>query len=138
MEWIVQQLREATPFGDQPKYLFRDNDRIFGAGVPHFLKSSGIKEVRIAYRCPWQNPFIERFIGTLRRELLDHVIVLSERHLRLLLKEFVQEYYHAERPHRSLDGNTPIPRAIPDEPPHPAEIVSIPILGGLHHRYEAA
>ncbi len=138
MEWTVQQLREATPFGEQPKYLFRDNDKIFGAGVPHFLKSSGIKEVRIAYRCPWQNPFVERFIGTLRRELLDHVIVLSERHLQFLLKEFLEEYYHAERPHRSLDGNTPIPRSIPEEAPDPEKIMSIPILGGLHHRYEAA
>jgi hypothetical protein len=75
MNWVVQQLREAMPFGKQPKYLFRDNDSIYGQGVKVFLKSSGIEEVRTAYQSPWQNPFVERFGGTLRRELLDHVII---------------------------------------------------------------
>jgi len=78
---VIQQLREAMPFGEQPRYLFRDNDGIYGYGVRAFLISCGILEVRTAYRSPWQNPFIERFIGALRRELLDHVIVLNQAHL---------------------------------------------------------
>ena len=73
MEWVIQQLREATPFGRQPRFLFRDNDGIYGHGVRKFLDSSNIEEVRTAYRSPWQSPYIERFLGTLRRELLDHV-----------------------------------------------------------------
>ena len=73
MAWVVQQLREATPFGEQPRYLFRDNDAIYGYGIKAFLQSSGIEEVRIAYRSPWQNPFVERFVGTLRREVLDQI-----------------------------------------------------------------
>ena len=74
MAWVIHQLREAIPFGKQPKYLFRDNDGIYGLGVKAFLKISGIEEVRTAYRSPWQNPFIERFFGTLWREVLDHVM----------------------------------------------------------------
>ena len=84
MKWVIQQLREATPFGEQPRYLFRDNDGIYGNGVRAFLESSGIEEVRTAYRSPWQNPYAERFGGTLRREMLDHVIILSQRHLERL------------------------------------------------------
>ncbi|MFC1540234.1 integrase core domain-containing protein [Gemmatimonadota bacterium] len=98
--WVVQQLREATPFGRQPKYLFRDNDSIYGHGVRAFLGSCGIEEVRTAYRSPWQNPYVERFIGTLRRELLDHVIVLGVNHLKRLLKEYIEDYYHLARPHQ--------------------------------------
>jgi transposase InsO family protein len=94
MSWVIQQLREAMPFGKQPKYLFRDNDRIYGLGVKTFLKSSGIEEVRTAYRSSWQNPFVERLGGTLQRELLDHVIVLNQRHLERLLTEFMEDYYH--------------------------------------------
>jgi hypothetical protein len=85
MEWVIQQLREAMPFGEQPRYLLPDNDGIFGFGVRAFLISCGILEVRTAYQSPWQNPYVERMIGTLRRELLDHVIVLSQRHLERLL-----------------------------------------------------
>jgi len=74
MSWVIQQLREAMPYGLQPKYMFRDNDRIFGHAVPAFLKACGVEEIRTAYRSPWQNPFVERFFGTLRRELLNHII----------------------------------------------------------------
>ena len=134
MDWVIQQLREAIPFGLQPKYLFRDNDGIYGNGVKAFLKRCGIEEVRTAYRSPWQNPFVERYIGTLRRELLDHVIILSQRHLERLLREFIEEYYHVARPHQGLDGDTPIPQAKPDIS-GPSKLNSVPILGGLHHRY---
>ena len=134
LEWVIQQLREATPFGEQPRYLFRDNDGIYGHGVRAFLISCGILEVRTAYRSPWQNPYIERFIGTLRRELLDHVIVLNHAHLERLLREFIQDYYHIARPHQGLAGETPRPQA----PPGKGELISIPVLGGLHHRYYRA
>ena len=134
--WVVQQLREATPFGEQPKYLFRDNDSIYGHGVPQFLKNCGIKEVRTAYRSPWQNPFCERVIGTFRRELLDHVIVLGERHLEGLLREYVEGYYHPARPHQSLDRKPPIPRVRPTPTSGSTKFISIPVVGGLHHRYE--
>jgi transposase InsO family protein len=134
MEWVIQQLREATPFECQPRYLFRDNDGIYGYGVAAFLISCGMLEVRTAYRSPWQNPYIERFIGTLRRELLDHVIVLNQAHLERLLKEFIENYYHPARPHQGLAGETPVPQA----PPGRAELISVPVVGGLHHRYYRA
>ncbi len=138
MEWTVQQLREAMPFDQKPKYMFRDNDKIYGKEVPEFLQGCGIDEKRIGYRCPWQSPFVERVIGTVRRELLDHVIVFGQRQLRCLLNEYVGDYYHTERPHQSLLGNTPLPTAVPEEPPDPDKLVSIPILGGLHHKYRVA
>jgi transposase InsO family protein len=136
MSWVIQQLREAMPFGTQPKYLFRDNDSIYGHGVKAFLKSSGIEEVRTAYQSPWQNPFVERFGGTLRRELLDHVIVLNQKHLEKLLTEFIEEYYHRARPHQGLSGDTPFPQEKPSEITGPSKLISIPVLNGLHHRYQ--
>jgi putative transposase len=135
MNWVIQQLREAMPFDLQPKYLFRDKDGIYGNGVRAFLDSCGIEEVRTAYRSPWQNPFVERFIGTLRREMLNHVIVLGQGHLERLLREFIEEYYHVARPHQGLDGDTPV---LQTKQPHilgPSKLISIPVLGGLHHRY---
>lgn len=131
----VQQLREATPYGEQPTYLFRDNDAIYGRGVPGFLRTCGITDVPIAYRCPWQNPFAERVVGTLRRELLDHVIVLSQAHLDKLLREFINAYCHVARPHQGLRGDTPIPHERPAPASGPTKLISIPVLGGLHHRY---
>ena len=135
MNWVIQQLRESMPFGLQPKYLFRDNDGIYGNGVRAFLDSCGIEEVRTAYRCPWQNPFVERFIGTLRRELLDHVIVLSQSHLEWLLQAYIKEYYHVARPHQGLGGETPLPHRTPRKTSGPSKLVSTPVLGGLHHVY---
>jgi putative transposase len=136
MDWVIQQLREAMPDGQQPRFVFRDSDGIYGGGVRKFLDSCDIEEVRAAYRCPWQNPFVERFIGTLRRELLDHVIVLSRGHLDRLLREFIEDYYHVARPHQGLDGDTPIPQPKADAPiTGPTKLISTPILGGLHHRY---
>ena len=138
MDWVLQQLREATPFGHQPRYLFRDNDAIYGYGVRAFLDRCDIEEVRIAYRSPWQSPFIERFIGTLRRELLDHVIVLSQAHLDRLLREYIDEYYHVARPHQGLHGDTPVLEIKLELPAGPTKLKSIPVLGGLHHRYVRA
>jgi len=136
MDWVIQQLRETTPFGRQPKYMFRDNDGIYGHGVWAFLSSCGIEEFRTAYRSPWQNPYVERFIGTLRRELLDHVIVFNENHLKRLLREYIEGYYHIARPHQGLDGETPLTNNRLMLKEHPTKLVSIPICGGLHHRYE--
>jgi len=137
MCWVIQQLREAMPYGQQPRFLFRDNDGIYGNGVGEFLDSCDIEEVRTAYRSPWQNPFVERFGGTLRRELLDHVIVLGQGHLERLLREFIEDYYHVARPHQGLDGDTPIPQPKADAPiSGPTKLISTPILGGLHHRYQ--
>jgi putative transposase len=133
--WVIQQLREAMPFGQQPTYLFRDNDGIYGDEVGQFLVETGIEEIKTAYRSPWQNPFVERFGGTLRRELLDHVMILGEGHLKRLLKEFIEEYYHLARPHQGLDGDTPFPTKSPESPAGASGLVSIPVVGGLHHRY---
>ncbi len=138
MEWVIQQLRNAMPFGEQLRYLFRDNDGIYGHGVALFLESWGIDEVRTAPQSPWQSPYVERFIGTLRRELLNHVIVLSEAHLERLLREFIEEYYHVARPHQGLGGDTPTPTESPPEIDGPTRLVAIPVLGGLHHRYVRA
>jgi putative transposase len=135
MAWVIQQLREAMPFGIQPTYLFRDNDAIYGGEVGRFLKGTGIEEVRTAFRSPWQNPFVERHVGIPRRELLDHVLVLNEKHLTGLLKEFIEEYYHIARPHYGLDGETPFPTDKPAPVTDPSRLVSIPVVGGLHHRY---
>ena len=135
MAWVVQQLREAMPYGVQPRYLFRDNDGIYGNGVRAFLDSCGIEEVRTAFRSPWQNPFIERYVGTLRRELLDHVIVLSERHLEHLLTQFIERYYHTDWPHQGLEGATPFPPPEPPECTGPTKLVATPVLGALHHTY---
>jgi len=132
MEWVIQQLREATPFGLQPRYVFRDNDGIYGHGVKAFLDNCGIEEVRTAFRSPWQNPFVERFGGTLRRELLDHVIVLSEGHLRRLLREFIDEYYHVARPHQGLNGDTPTASEKPKPIDVPSKLIAFPFFGGGH------
>jgi putative transposase len=108
MASVIQQLREAMPFGQQPTYLFRDNDRIYGDEVGRFLAGTGIAEVKTAHHSPWQNPFVESYGGTLRRELLDHVIVLNEKHLKRLLEEFIEEYHYLARPHQGLNGDTPV------------------------------
>jgi len=136
MTWVIQQLREATPFGRQPRYLFRDNDGIYSHEVRRFLDACGLKEVRTAYRSPWQNPYVERFFGTLRRELLDHVIVLSQNHLNRLLREYIDQYYHTGRAHQGLSGHTPVATKKPRMVNGPIHLISFPVCGGLHHRYE--
>ena len=102
--------------------------------MPEFLKHCGIEQVPTALHSPWQNPFVERLIGTPRRELLDHVIPLSQGHLERLLREFIEDYYHIERPHQGLGGETPVPHKAPDMS-GPTRLVSTPVLGGLHHTY---
>lgn len=139
-DWTVQQLREATPFDERPKYLIHDNDPVFrSADVQQFLIATGIESVRTGYRQPQQNPFAERVIGVLRRELLDHIIPFDERHLCKLLKEFIGDYYHPIRTHGSLNHKPPLIHA-PISQSRPfclTELQSEPILGGLYHSYQA-
>jgi transposase InsO family protein len=130
--WVSRQLQEAFPFETTPRYLIRDRDGIYGSEVCRCLARLNIEEVVTAPRSPWQNPYVERMIGSIRRELLDHVIVLNERHLRRLLSSYL-EYFHRSRPHMGLDHNAPEPRAV--EPPEHGRVVAEPMVGSLHHRY---
>jgi len=131
-QWTAQQLTEAFPFDSAPRYLIRDNDAIYGGMFLRRVKSLGIKDCPTAPRSPWQNPYAERVISSIRRECLDHVIVLNERHARRLLKEYVG-YYHGARNHLSLNKDPPTLRAT--EPRYAGNIITFPVLGGLHHRY---
>lgn len=132
-EWTAQQLREAFPWDTAPRYLLRDRDRIFGADLVTQVKAMGIQQVLSAPRSPWQRAYIERVIGTIRRECLDHVIVFSEASLYRHLRRFV-DYYHRSRTHLGLQKDTPESR--PVQAPEAGRIVAIPEVGGLHHRYE--
>jgi putative transposase len=131
--WTANQIVQAFPWESAPRYLLRDRDGIYGAVFRNRVRNLGIKEILIARRSPWQNPYAERVIGTLRRELLDHVIVMNERHLRRLLRRYLSEYYHGCRTHLSLDKDSPEPRAV--EPPEVGEVIELPLVGGLHHLY---
>jgi transposase InsO family protein len=133
--WVTQQLREAFPFDQAPRYLIRDRVGTYGEAFRRCVESMGIEEVLIAPQSPWQNPFAERVIGTIRRDCLDHFIVINERHLRRIIARYLH-YYHLARCHRSLDRNSPVPRCI--EPPEQGRIVAMPYVGGLHHRYARA
>jgi len=135
LEWIMQQLREATPFGEGPRFIHRDNDGLYGKDVSKFLKASGVEEVRSAFRSPWQNPYVERFFGSMRREILNHVIILNEKHLRRLINEYV-EWYENHRLHQGLCGRRPRAKQNGPAKAGGGKIISIPVLGGLHHRYE--
>ena len=132
-EWTAQQVIDAFPWDEAPRYLLRDRDRIYGAPFRQRVRHMGIEEVLIAPRSPWQNPYVERLIGSIRRECLDHVIVLHERHLRRLLTEYFQ-YYHDWRTHRALDMDCPLPR--PVQRPEVGPVREVPEVGGLHHHYE--
>ncbi len=135
LDCIMQQLREATPFGEVPRFMHRGNDQLYGKRVARFLKDSEIEEVKSAYHSPWQNPFIERFFGSLRRELLNHVIIFNEHHLTNLMGEYVT-WHEDFRLHQGLNGECPNPRKEKWDENAEGTIVSIPVLGGLHHRYE--
>ncbi len=134
-QWAAQQLVEAFPFDSAPRYLLRDRDSIYGGRFRNRVKSLGIDEVLTAPRSPWQNPYVERIIGSIRRECLNHVIIINERHLRRQLKSY-SIYYHEARTHLSLDKQSPVPRSI--EPPEQGKVVAIPHVGGLHHEYRRA
>ena len=132
-EWTGQQLREAFPFDQLPRYLLRDRDRIFGDDFREQVRDMGICEVLSAPRSPWQRAYVERVIGSIRRECLDHVIVFNENSLRRTLHSYF-DYYHRSRTHLSLGKDSPEPRGI--QPPELGSVVAVPQVGGLHHRYE--
>jgi transposase InsO family protein len=131
--WTAQQLREAWPWDTAPRFVIRDRDGIYGSDLQRAAQAMGIEEVLTAPRSPWQNPFVERVIGSIRRECLDHVIVWNERSLRRHLQHYVA-YYHRWRTHLSLDKDPPVPRAT--QTPGEGRIVAVPHVGGLHHHYE--
>ena len=133
--WTAQQIVEAFPFDEAPRFLIRDRDGIYGLDFQQRVEHMGIEEVVIAYRSPWQSPYVERLIGSIRRECLDHVIVLNEAHLMRILTAYFT-YYHEARTHLSLDHNAPLPREV--DPPSHGRVIAIPHLGGLHHRYTRA
>jgi putative transposase len=131
--WLSRQMTEAFPWETAPRYLLRDRDRSYGPAFRDRVKAMGVEEVLTAPRSPWQNPFVERLIGSIRRECLDHVIIFNERHLRHVLSSYFQ-YHHWTRTHLSFDKDSPQPRLI--QPPPAGKIVAFPEVGGLHHRYE--
>ena len=132
-QWVTQQLRESFPYDSAPRHLIYDNDSIFSAKVTEAIENLGTEPKRTAYRSPWQNGTAERWVGSARRELLGHVIVFNEGHLRRLLREYVS-YYNAERVHTRL-RDAPEGRPIEARPCSDATIVGLPRVGGLHHRY---
>ena len=132
--WITPQLREAFPYDQAPRYLILDRDAKYGDDVLAAIRHMGIAPKQITARSPWQNGVAERFVNTARRDLLDHVIVLNEKHLQRLLACFAS-YDLGERTHLSLTEDAPAVRAVESKPHPAAEIIALPRLGGLHHRY---
>ena len=130
-QWAIQQLRETFGFNQTTKYVIRDNDPIYNDDFKAHIPKFGLKDKPTAPRSPWQNPIAERVIGTLRRECLDHVIIINEQHLRDILNEYINNYYNVSRTHLSIAKDSPIHRPIQSH----GQIVSCPILGGLHHTY---
>jgi len=130
--WTGQQIVNAFPYDTAPRYILRDRDRIYGADFVRRVRSMGIEEILIAPRSPWQNPYCKRVIGNIRRDCLDHVVILGATHLRRVLKDYAG-YYNTARTHLSLDKDSPEPRA--RECRTAGNIIAIPMVRGLHHRY---
>jgi putative transposase len=131
--WLSRQVTEAFPWDTAPRYLLRDRDASYGRDFRKQVDAMGITEVVSAARSPWQNAYVERVIGSLRRECLDHIVIFNERHLRRVLSTYI-DYYHQTRTHLSLDKDCPDPRLV--MPPRSGRVVAIPQVRGLHHRYE--
>jgi len=129
-EWISRQITEAFPWDHAPRYLIRDRDMSYGPAFLQRIRAMGIRDHPIAPRSPWQNAYVERLIGSIRRECLDHMIVFGEAHLRRILRGYAA-YYNEARTHRSLNKDAPFHRAIR----RLRAITSQPVLGGLHHQY---
>ena len=132
-QWTAQQIVDAFPWDTAPRYLLRDRDSIYGATFQSRVENMGIEEVKIAPQSPWQNPYCERLIGSIRRDALDHVIVLNEKHLRRVLLSYVA-YYRTWRTHLALEMDAPESRAV--QPPELGPVRKRPEVGGLHHHYE--
>lgn len=142
-KWTAQQLREATPFGQAPKFLIRDNDSKYAEKFARVAAASGIEVLRTPYKAPRANAYCERYLGSVRRECLDHVLVFGERHLHRVIKEYVA-YYNSARPHQGIGQSTPAAVRSPVEEDSlgadgvSGKIISVPVLGGLHHEYQRA
>ena len=136
--WVAQQIREATPFGETPKYLIHDNDATFTSReFKTFLANTNIKSKRTGFKCPWQNGVCERLVGIIRHELLDHIIPINEKHLRYLLKEYIDNYYNPVRTHQGINCQTPILKEkLPETTVAKTVLKSKPILHGLYHDYQ--
>ena len=132
-EWIARQITEAFPWDEAPHYMIRDRDRIYGSVATRRLRAMGIRDRPITPASPWQNGFAERLIGSIRRECVDHIIVLSEAHLRGILKSYAR-YYNKTRTHLALDKDAPVSRRVE----RTGVVRSRAILGGLHHHYARA
>src|SRR6266540_223562 len=132
--WVSQQLREAFPFESGSRYLVFDRDTIFSQQVVRTVRAMSVEPTRTSYRSPWQNGVAERFVGSVRRELLDHAIILDDRHLRRLLGEYI-EYYFKDRTHLGLDKDAPLVRHVEPRRARSATVHARPRVGGLHHRY---
>jgi putative transposase len=133
--WVAQQLREATPYGQAPRYLIRDNESKFGPSFARVATTSGIKVLRTPYQAPRANAVCERFLGSVRRECLDHMFILHEKQLHRLLNAYVS-YFNRARPHQGIQQQIPeLP--VPSAPPHKQseKVIAVPVLGGLHHDY---
>jgi putative transposase len=131
-EWTARQLIEACGAEDSPRYLIRDRDQIYGDRFSRQAKMLDIRETVIAPRSPWQNAYAERVIGSIRRECLDHIAVIGERHLRGILSNYV-DYYNETRTHLALAKDAPEPRSA--QAPSQGRVVEVPRVGGLHHEY---
>jgi putative transposase len=131
--WTARQVVEAFPWDETPRYLLRDRDRVYSAFFRRRIQNMGLEDVMTAPQSPWQNPYVERLIGSIRREVLDHVIILNERHLRRVLQSYFR-YYRRWRTHLSLMMDCPHPRPI--QPPEVGKVMAVPEVGGLHHHYE--
>jgi hypothetical protein len=129
-EWLAQQITEAFPWDSAPKYLIRDNDRAFGVAFKARVRAMGIRDRPTSFRSPWQNGYVERLIGSVRRECIDHLIVFNAEHLGRILAKYVA-YYNEVRTHVSLGEDAPYTRPIERF----GDIIAHPVLGGLHHRY---
>ena len=132
-ERTAQQIREAFPWETAPRFLLHNRDGIYGKAFWDCATAMGIDQVRIAPQSPWQNPYVEQLIGSIRRECLDHVIVFNERSLRRTLRSYV-DYHQCWRTHLALGKDAPITRKV--QPPKLGQVLEIPEVGGLHHRYE--
>jgi len=135
--WVAQQLREAMPFDQRPRFLIRDNDGKYGPAFARVAAGSRIAVLRTPIRAPRANATCERFLGSVRRECLDHVLILGEAHLRRVLREYVA-YFNTARPHQGIGQAVPTVPEPTSPPSPPAPIVAIPVLGGLHHDYQRA
>ena len=134
--WVAQQLREATPFEQRPRYLIRDNDSKLGATFARVAETSGVAILRTPYHAPRANAVCERFLGSVRRECLDHLLLLGERHLSRVLREYAT-YFNRDRPHQGLGQATPEP--LPGgQGDREGRVHAVPVLGGLHHTYRRA